>query len=313
MNYADFNQQQKWYINGVLGKYMDSYVRNHLIWTPEQMYHDFLAYLDEAHSKGWYGKRSRIDGKYVFINETEEKWMASEDAKEHIMTSFRKKYEKNSKLARRKGPMIDRVRFGKSWDDDESYDINFGLYKGTHNYMNTEIVEGETLIPWTIAHVNEQLKGYDTNLPEVLEQLSKSPIEIKFYKYWLDKYYDENSDLPAIIPEVRGTRNNFYCYKCNDSYYLKTKDIPRSEREIDTYRSVNIRFDFMIVNWYKQKMLFVELDGHDYHKTVGQRSKDAIKRTIATNSGFQLNVITGHQITRNIEACFDSLDAFLSK
>ena len=35
----------------------------------------------------------------------------------------------------------------------------------------------------------------------------------------------------------------------------------------------------------KQKMLFLELDGHDYHKTKDQRINDSIKKAIATNEG----------------------------
>lgn len=313
MDYNELEQGNKWYINGVLGKYMDSYVRTHLIWTPEQMYQDFIIYLKSSHDKGWYGKKSRIDGEWVFTNKFEELWMASDESEDHIMASFHRKYEKNKKLARRKGPLIDRVRFGLNLDGDKSYDINFGLYKGTHNYMNTEIVEGETLIPWSISHVDEKLKGYNTSLPMVLNQLSRSPIEKVFFDYWLDNYYEEGSDLPAIIPEVRGTRSLFYCTVCNGHYYLRPRDIPGfGETSLD-YRSINVRFDFMIVNWHKQKMLLVELDGHDYHKTVEQRSKDAIKRAIATNHRFHLNVITGTQLTRNIEACFDSIKDFLAK
>ena len=57
----------------------------------------------------------------------------------------------------------------------------------------------------------------------------------------------------------------------------------------------------------EQKMLFIELDGHDYHKTKDQRINDSIKRTIAANEGWQMNVVTGTQIYQNVQAVFDSM------
>jgi hypothetical protein len=313
LDYKDLKQEQKWYVNGVIGKYMDSYIRDHLVWTPEQMYHDFIEYLKGFHNKGWYGKKSFINGEWVFENKEEELWMVSEDAKEYIMSRFQKKYEKNQKLARKKGPLLDRIRLGLKWNKDLFFDINYGLYKGTHNYIKTEIVEGEKLIPWTIAHVNKELEEYNTDLPSVLRNLSTSYIEKKFYEYWIENYYRENSMLPAIIPEICGTRSMFYCIKCNGHYYLKVADIEKSERQKYGYKQVNVRFDFAIINWYKQKMVLIELDGHDTHKTVSQRTKDAVKRSIATAHGFHLNVFTGTQINRNIEACFDSIHSLLTK
>lgn len=34
------------------------------------------------------------------------------------MDSFTRKYNKNQKLARKKGPLVDRVRLGYRWDND---------------------------------------------------------------------------------------------------------------------------------------------------------------------------------------------------
>lgn len=57
-------------------------------------------------------------------------------------------------------------------------------------------------------------------------------------------------------------------------------------------------------------MLLIELDGHDYHKTKDQRINDSIKRIIATNNGWQMNVITGSQIHRDIDEVFNSMKEF---
>ncbi|WP_339797863.1 DUF559 domain-containing protein [Paenibacillus sp. FSL R5-0744] len=312
MKYKDLTQEEKWYVNGVLGKYMDKYVRDHLVWTPEQMYSDFIDYLTKFHEQGWYGKQFFENGVGIYKNKKEELWMVSEGGREHIMDSFTRKYNKNQKLARKKGPLVDRVRLGYRWDNDSFFDFGYGLQSGTHNYKKAEIVEGETLIPWTIAHVNHELERYGTNLEELLIKFSKSPIEKHFYKYWLNNYTDDES-LPALVPEVCGTREMFWTQTLDGMYYLNMSHIPKNNPKRMDAKATNVRFDFMLVNWYKQKKLLIELDGHDYHKTVEQRSKDAVKRAIATSQGFQLNVFTGTQVTRNVSACFDTIKDFLSK
>jgi hypothetical protein len=311
MEFNDFDQESKWYINGVVAKFMDSYIRDHLIWTPEQMYLSFIEYKKEMHENGWYGYKTRVDGEYIFPRKDAELWMVSEEAESFLMERFTKKYHKNNKLARKKGPMVDRIRFGLNWDNE--YDINYGLYPGTSNYRKTEIVEGESIIPWTIEHVeNELMTNYNKSLKEVFEELSNSYIEKEFYKFWLENYYEDKLN-PALIPEISGTRRKFYAEKCNEKYYFKISDIPEKERWNYDVKSTNLRFDFAIINWYKQRMILIELDGHDYHKTVGQRSKDAVKRGLATQQGFQMSVFTGSQINSNIQACFDSIQDFLEK
>ena len=67
---------------------------------------------------------------------------------------------------------------------------------------------------------------------------------------------------------------------------------------------------FSVINYRKQKMLLIELDGHDYHKTKDQRINDSIKRSIATKNGWQLNVITGTQIHQNIDGVFDMMEDY---
>lgn len=313
LNYADFPKAQQQYINGVLSQHMDAYIRKHKIWTPEQMYEDLMEKKLLNHKKGWFGPKRFIDGVLQSTNEVSERWLVSECARSFILERFTKKYEKNKKLAKKKGPMEDRIRFGKKWNKELYFDINYGLQKGSHNYAKTEIVEGSDLIPWTIEHVNEQLTGYDTDLPTVLSELSTSYIEKKFYKYWVDNYYHDKTQ-PALIPEFCGNRSTFYVNRKNDNYYMSASDIPGTHKfDFSSIRGVNIRFDFLIINWYKQKKMVIELDGHAYHKTVEQRNKDAIKRTVASNNDYMLNVITSQQIEENIEACFRRIDEFLLK
>ncbi|MBZ9537151.1 hypothetical protein KGR20_23675 [Cytobacillus oceanisediminis] len=47
-------------------------------------------------------------------------------------------------------------------------------------------------------------------------------------------------------------------------------------------------------------------------KQLNSEVKMQLKGQIATKYGFQLNVMTGTQINRNIKACFDSIHDFLT-
>ena len=55
----------------------------------------------------------------------------------------------------------------------------------------------------------------------------------------------------------------------------------------------------------KKKAAFIELDGHEFHKTKPQRVVDSIKRNHAAKIGLPVIVFTGTKLTENIEACFD--------
>lgn len=300
MNFYDLDKKQQNHINGVLAKYMDAYIRNHLVWTPEQMYCDLIDELKESHNKGWYGAKYRINDEWVFVFKEGQLWMVTKEAEQFIMDRFNKKYKKNKKLARKKSPLIERARFGLKWDENNFFDINYGL-KEKCSFEKMDIVENNSLVPWSIEHVEFELQQkYSTTLEKVIKNLSKSPIEIKFYEEWFEQYY-HNKKNPALIPEFCGTRKMFYCYKNGDEYTLKS-DLK--------YKPINVRFDFAVINFLKQKMLLIELDGHDYHKTKDQRINDSIKRTIATNDGWQMNVITGSQIYRDIDQVFDSMEDF---
>lgn len=303
MEYKDLKPDQKMHVNGVLAKFMDDYIRNHLIWTPEQMYVALYEEITEQHDNGWYGCKQYIDGEWVFPYYEGNSWITTEDAKEYILKKFTDKYIKNNKLARKKSPLVERARFGLRWEPDKFYDINWGLKNG-YNFEKTDIVENKDMIPWSIEHVEHELVSkYGKDIKSVLQELSQSPIERRFYEEWFRRYYSDRRN-PAIIPEFCGTRRMFYCYRDVKGCYSfdsTTDCVP-----------VNVRFDFAVINYRKQKMLFIELDGHEYHKTRDQRVNDSIKRTIATNEGWQLNVITGTQIHKNIDAVYQMMDDYFS-
>jgi hypothetical protein len=211
MKFNELEKKQQNHVNGVLAKYMDQYIREHLVWTPEQMYCDLVTELKKEHSKGWYGNKFYINGEGVFIFKEGNLWMVTDDAKDFIIDRFNKKYEKNKKLARKKSPLIDRARFGLQWDKGLFYDINYGL-KDEYNLEKMDIVESCNLIPWSIEHVEFELNNkYSTSLENILLNLSRSPIEVKFYKEWM-KYFFSDKSSPALIPEFCGDRHLYYCF-----------------------------------------------------------------------------------------------------
>lgn len=129
------------------------------------------------------------------------------------------------------------------WDDDYFFDINYGLKEG-FNFEKMDIVETNYLIPWSIEHVEYELQQkYSKTLINVIENLSKSPIEIKFYKEWFKRYYKNNKNS-ALIPEFCGTRHMFYCYKNGNEYTLK--------HSFD-YKPINVRFDFAVINFLNRR------------------------------------------------------------
>ena len=301
MKYSELESLQKQHVNGVLSQFMDSYIRTHLIWTPEQMYEALYEMIDQQHKEGYYGGRCYVKGRWEEPYTVGNKWITTPDAKDYIISKFETKYQKNKKLARKDSPLIERARFGLKFDTDSFYDINYGLQHGCC-FQKTENVENSTILPWSINHVESELTSkYHTNLRTVLESLSKSPIEEKFYKRWFERYYG-NINNPAIIPEFCGDRRMYYCYKDTKGRYTleNGKD----------YQAVNVRFDFAVINFKRQKMLLIELDGHDYHKTKDQRLNDSVKRAIATRNVWQLNVITGTQIHNDIDAVFNMMDDY---
>lgn len=301
MKYSELDSLQKQHVNGVLSQFMDNYIRTHLIWTPEQMYEALYEMVDQQHKEGCYGLRSYKNGKWEEPYVVGSKWITSPDAKSYIIGKFETKYQKNKKLARKDSPLIERARFGLKFNAELFYDINYGLQNG-HCFQKTENVENSVVLPWSIDHVERELSSkYNTNLRLVLEHLSTSPIEIMFFEHWFQRYYG-NKNNPAIIPEFCGDRQMYYCFKDLDDRYTLEYD--------KDYQPVNVRFDFAVVNFSRQKMLLIELDGHDYHKTKDQRLNDSVKRAIATRNGWQLNVITGTQIHNDIDAVFNMMDDY---
>lgn len=313
----DFNELQKTqknFLNGKISQFMDSYIRQHKVWTPEQMQVDFELKINEQIRTGYY----LPDSEYPELHTTEIehflkirlegiKWLLTENGKKLSLNRFNKKYKKNKPIATRKSPIKERIRFGLKWNKDKFFDISFGL-KDSFRFIETKELEKIEFLPWSIEHVNSELKEkYNSNILECLEKLSTSHLEKIFVDYWKKNYYSLKN--PCIIPEVCGFRSNFYYCVFKDNIYSKKSEILEEDKSSTEY--VNFRFDFLVINFEKQKIAFIELDGFENHKTRKQQTIDSIKRNNASQQNISLLTFTSKRIKENIESVFEELDNYL--
>lgn len=305
MQYIDFDRKQKGHFNGSIGTFIDNKIRKEQIWCAEQIFDEYYDLLTENHKKGWFGGREYHDGVETAPYEEIEKWMETDEAKAIVMSKIEKQLQqaKVKKIARSKSPLTKRIRLGYFWDKNNYYDIIFGVQERISDKISQEELSSLPYKPWTVAHVETILKNkYSKDLLSVLNELSLSPIEIQFYKKWVSDYYS-NPNNPALLPEISGSQIKIYCYKDpNGVYYSDYKEgrIP-----------VNVRYDFGVINYEKQTMILIELDGHDYHEAKPDRINDSIKRTIGVNDGWQVLVFTGTQVYSRPQETFDSITNFL--
>ena len=186
MRYEELGSEQKMHVNGVISKFMDNYIRNNLIWTPEQMYAAFYKEIDAQHRSGWYGCKQMVNGEWIFPYYEGNSWLTTSEAKDYIMQKFATKYVKNNKLARKDSPLVERARFGLKWDEQLFYDINWGLKNGYDFEKTITISEnvkvtffenghllGSALILFQFKYKAEILKGMDNlpNPPRVLDDM----------------------------------------------------------------------------------------------------------------------------------------------
>ena len=85
MKYSELESLQKQHVNGVLSQFMDSYIRTHLIWTPEQMYEALYEMIDQQHKEGYYGGRCYINGRWEEPYTVGNTWITTPDAKDSAL------------------------------------------------------------------------------------------------------------------------------------------------------------------------------------------------------------------------------------
>lgn len=293
MKFSYLEKKDRDYVNGKVSQFMDAYVRQHQVWAPDQMLVGFV------------NKITSDTLNYNPINT----WLTTDDGKLFAFEKMQKKYSKDIVIAKQISPIIQRVRFGFSWEESNSFDITFGKNNNKLNISTTELGK-LPYQPWTVNHVNQQLIGlYNKKLVDTFEPLCKSPIEIQFYKYWIENYYENNS--PALIPEVCGLDLHFLYYVYQGKAFATANEISLSAGNSTNIKPIKFRFDFFVSNPKNKKAAFIELDGHENHKTKEQRIIDSIKRNAAAEMNIPVIVFTGTQITTDIKACFNSMKELL--
>lgn len=307
MEYTSLEKRNKNYINGKIAQFMDAYIRQHKVWTPEQMLDSLVEKMQETILNGHFAAEFE-KGVKVWNSELSDRWLISDHGQVLAHERMKKKYAKDKPVAKANSPIVERVRFGLGWDVTKFFDISYGLKDG-YNFIETEELKNYHYKPWLVSHVEQQLNDlYSTNLSETLDALSTSPIEKAFYKYWLANYYADNN--PALIPEVCGFREKFWYLEYKGYVYASYPDLPPIDDPLNIKRK-NFRFDFFISNTKKNKAVFIELDGHEHHKTKQQRIIDSIKRNEAAKLNIPVVVFTGTQIQADISTCFSSIDNLL--
>jgi len=310
MNFDCLEKRDKSYINGKISQFMDAYIRQYKVWTPEQMLEALVIKIGDIVKEGSFNINYENEVE-VWTSEIPDKWLISSEGQALSYQRMSKKYEKDKPVAKANSPIVERVRFGYGWDNSKYFDISFGL-KGGHNFIGTEDLKKYPFKPWTISHVDHELhNNYKTSLPDVFGLLSGSPIENMFYQYWLNNYYVDKEN-PAMIPEVCGFRAKFYYYQYKEKIYSSYSEMPPCAAFPDI-KPVNFRYDFFVSNTKRNKAVLIELDGHEFHKTKAQRIIDSIKRNQAATLGIPVIVFTGTKVQEGIAACFSSINDILMK
>lgn len=312
--FDEFEKTQKNILNGKISQFMDAYIRQHKVWTPEQMQSDFIEKIEAEIKNGDYipepeyiqyltpENKIYLEKKLEIIT-----WLTTEKGKAMSLNKFTQKYIKDKPIADRKSPIVERVRFGLKWDENNFYDINFGL-KEAFRFKETSVLESIKYLPWTIEHVNSELEEkYNCTILDCLDNLSTSFLEKKFVDYWKLNY--NSKENPALIPEVCGFRTSFYYYMYKENIYTQKSEI--LEEITVPVKNVNFRYDFLVVNFKSQKIAFIELDGFEHHKTRQQQTIDSIKRNNASKNKVALFTFTSKRINDDIKSVFNELESYL--
>jgi len=124
MEFADLDQKDKRYTNGKIAQFMDAYIRQNKVWTPEQMLESFIENQEEQIKKGYFNKD--YDGeKEIWNSEFADRWLLTTDGKSFALARMTKKYDKDKPIAKANSPIVERVRFGHYWDNTNYYDISY--------------------------------------------------------------------------------------------------------------------------------------------------------------------------------------------
>lgn len=306
MDYNELTTKEKQSVNGKIAQYMDVYIRQNKVWTPEQMCIDFLNEKKKECSSKWFATITDSVRRKTLENSLS--WLLSPIGQKHVLERMNNKYIKDNDIALRESPIAERVRFGQ-WPGN-LYDISYGL-KGSSgfNRMTTEELRLINYSAWTVEHVEDVLqRKYNKHLREIYNELPLNHYEIDFSDYWFNNLYSLNK--PALLPFINGLRPSFYCLEYNGKFYKNFNEIG-----IDSFdpniKSIRFRFDFMLVNTFSKKSCFIDITPDTFPVNEKDKSLSTIKQCEAKENGFEYILLRQIEIKDSLSVCFSKIESIV--
>ncbi|MFA8451817.1 MAG: hypothetical protein ACEPOW_14070 [Bacteroidales bacterium] len=305
MKLEELSTKNKNYINGKIAYLIDDFIRKNRVWSEEQIFENVIKtiskILESGQHKVYYDKS--------WDSKDADSWMLTIEGKILIKNRVESKLKNYKTIAEKISPILERVKFGfkkvEHLDFEISYGRKYGIARMSKNELNNLKAK-----PWTVEHFENQLiQNYNVNLNQLYANLCTSHLEILFKDYWIKNFYSKKSN-PVLIPEFAGPGWRFYYKKDqNGNIYRNEEDTSKVPSRV---RSVNFRFDFLILNSLKNKGIIIELDGFNYHKEKNDQIKDSIKRNVAAEIGLPIKVFTSDRIIDDIDNCFLEISDYMN-
>lgn len=114
MEYPQLDKRHINHLNGRLSQFMDAFIRQNKVWTPEQMYSVLFEKIEDEISNGHFIYET-IDNYVSWTAEPAIRLLNTEKGRQFALERFQKKYKKDKPIADRKSPLVERIRFGIFW------------------------------------------------------------------------------------------------------------------------------------------------------------------------------------------------------
>ncbi|WP_422133969.1 DUF2726 domain-containing protein [Endozoicomonas sp. ALD040] len=268
-------------LNGSLSAFCDKAFRTDKIWSSEQLLEIYIKSRDDS---------------YHAITTSD---LANPEIQNFAIKYLQRRLESHT---RNEKALLIGSAFsfcGNKKVSDIRYGWRLNTPNGTQRMKKSELPDIEDA--FTVNHVNQYIPamGHYTDIVSLLNGISTSHIEKIFYKAWIERFYSQ--ETPALIPEVhRFSLGNESAYGRSFTYDEHTRNPKKG------------RMDYLVYNAKQEIVYFIELDGHQTHKTKEQRRIDAIKRNIAAEAGIPTIVLTSQMILDDLENTLKSVEFLFS-
>lgn len=166
---------------------------------------------------------------------------------------------------------------------------------------------------------SEELQRIDTEFQQKRTRANQQ-LEKDSLKRQEEEQQKIEAEVQRIVHEerqklIRETRKNIQAWKAQLHIYDQCCESPIEAQfwEVAKHRLLGLipqydigryRVDFALPDEH----LVIELDGHDYHKTKEQRTRDAKRERDLQELGWYVIRFTGTEVYRNIEQCIEQVE-----